>query len=119
MNNYKTKDGSERNNGKYTTYLPTIWIQTIITWVKPKVSGETKGKWVRSILNKYEKTTVIIMRCEQINSGFLPLIDNFDKFNTIEEIVEEELKQKKIPFIIKRNLGNKYEYWKLEDLNII
>lgn len=77
-----------------------------------------KNNLTRPILNKYEKTTVIIMRCEQINSGFLPLIDNFDQFNTIEEIVEEELKQNKIPFIIKRNCINQYDYWKLSDMNI-
>jgi len=37
----------------------------------------------------------------------------------IYEIVIEELRQKKIPFIIKRPLNNTYEYWKLEDLKIL
>ena len=33
------------------------------------------------------------------------------------DIAEKELKERKIPFILKRSVGNdKYEYWKLEDL---
>ena len=68
------------------------------------------------ILNKYEKTRVIYERCNLITNGAKPFIKNPEKFNSIEEIVLEELKQKKIPFIIKRKIGNKYEYWKLKDL---
>ena len=34
----------------------------------------------------------------------------------IYDIALEELNQKKIPFILKRFMNNKYEYWKLEDL---
>ena len=70
------------------------------------------------MLNKYEKTQVIYERCNLITNGAKPFIDNPEKFNSIEEIVLEELKQKKIPFIIKRKIGNKYEYWKLKDLLI-
>ena len=32
------------------------------------------------------------------------------------DIAEEELKQRKTPFIIERNVGKKKEYWKIEDL---
>ena len=32
------------------------------------------------------------------------------------EIAEEELRQRKTPFIIERNVGKKKEYWKIEDL---
>jgi len=70
----------------------------------------------KNILSKYEKTLIIIMRCEQINSGSLPFIRDYDKYDTIEEIVKEELKQNKIPFIIERNITKNIEYWKLEDL---
>ena len=35
-------------------------------------------------------------------------------------IAERELMQKKIPFIIKRPISNdKFEYWRLEDLEIV
>ena len=72
----------------------------------------------KPILTKYEKTTVMIMRCEQINSGSLPLIKDYDKYNNIEDIVEEELNQKLIPFIIKRNIINHTDYWKLYEMEI-
>ena len=34
------------------------------------------------------------------------------------EIAEEELRQKKIPFMIKRTVGGHVEYWKIEDLEV-
>jgi DNA-directed RNA polymerase subunit K/omega len=73
----------------------------------------------KPILNKYERVTVMIMRCEQINSGSVPYIKDYEKYNTIEEIVEEELKQKKIPFIIKRSIINSIDYWKLHEMDLI
>lgn len=73
----------------------------------------------KPILNKYEKATVMIMRCEQINSGSIPYIKEYEKYNSIEEIVEEELKQKKIPFIIKRSIINSIDYWKLYEMDLI
>ena len=77
-----------------------------------------KNNKTKPILTKYEKTTVMIMRCEQINSGSLPLIKDYDKYNNIEDIVEEELNQKLIPFIIKRNIINHTDYWKLYEMEI-
>ena len=37
-------------------------------------------------------------------------------FNNVYDIALEEFNNKKIPFIIKRFINNKYEYFKLEDL---
>ena len=70
-------------------------------------------------LNKYEKTTIISERSQQIAEGALPLIANPENYENIYEIVKKKLRQKKIPFIIKRPLNNSYEYWKLEDLKIL
>jgi len=78
-----------------------------------------KNKNITSpILSKYEKTIVLYNRIQLISNGAIPLIDNPDEFDSIYEIVEEELKKKKIPFILKRKIGNTFEYWKLEDLII-
>lgn len=70
------------------------------------------------VLTKYELTKVIGVRMEQIASGMKPFISINDKKNTdIYQIVLQELREKKVPFIIKRNLPNgNFEYWKLEDL---
>mgnify|MGYP000898496786 FL=1 len=67
-------------------------------------------------LSKYEKTKILSKRCEQLESGCQPLIKDYEKYDNIYDIALDELNQKKIPFIVKRFINNKYEYWKLEDL---
>jgi DNA-directed RNA polymerases I, II, and III subunit RPABC2 len=67
-------------------------------------------------ISKYEKCKILSKRCEQLESGCLPLISDHEIFNNIYDIALEELNQKKIPFILKRFMNNKYEYWKLKDL---
>ena len=72
------------------------------------------------ILTKYEKTKILGQRAKQINNGDQPYI-NIPK-NIIDGyiIAEMELKQKKIPFIIRRPLANgTFEYWKISDLELI
>ena len=71
------------------------------------------------ILNKYEKTKIIFERIQLIELGAKPFIQNPEKYDSIYDIVIEELTSRKIPFIIKRKVGNELEYWKLEDLQII
>ena len=82
---------------------------------------DIKNNKSSNILSKYEKTMVIFERAQLISNGSKPYISNPNKYKTINDIVEEELKHKptKIPFIIKRNIGNNQEYWKLSDLIII
>jgi len=52
----------------------------------------------------------------QLADGAVCFID--DKgFDNIEEIVHEEIKQSKLPFIIERKMPNgKSEFWKLSDM---
>ena len=69
------------------------------------------------ILTNYEKTRVLSERSSQISDGSLPLIANIDRFSNSYEIAVEELKQKRIPFIICRPVGGRVEYFKLNDLN--
>ncbi len=67
-------------------------------------------------LYKYEKTKVLGTRAEQIRRGALPMIEVPSNMTDELEIAEEELRQRKTPFIIERNVGKKKEYWKIEDL---
>lgn len=67
-------------------------------------------------LTKYERTRVLGERASQIENGSTILISNPERFNNSYSIAEEELKRKKIPFIIKRPYNNGYEYFKLSDL---
>jgi DNA-directed RNA polymerase subunit K/omega len=71
-------------------------------------------------LTKYEKTRILGQRAAQINSGAKPLISL--KADVIDGylIAQEELKSKKIPFIIRRPIpGGGFEYWRVTDLEII
>ena len=86
------------------------------TFYKLYNTGDNK---ITNILNKYEKTKIIFERYQMIANGSLPYIPNAEKYDDIYVIVEEELKQKKIPFIIKRNINNVDEYLKLEDFIIL
>jgi DNA-directed RNA polymerase subunit K/omega len=70
-------------------------------------------------MTKYEMALVIGKRATQIAQGAIPLIDVPARMTRVDEIAEEELRQKKTPFIIQRNLGNgKYEYWKIKDMKL-
>ena len=72
------------------------------------------------ILTKYEKTKILGQRAKQINSGDKPYINVPEKIIDGYTIADMELRQKKIPFIIRRPLGNsKSEYWKISDLEQI
>ena len=66
-------------------------------------------------LNKFEKARLLGLRIQQLSAGAQPKI-NTSGFTSIREIVEEELIQRKIPLMIKRNLPNgESEEWKLEE----
>tara|TARA_B100001758_G_scaffold147047_1_gene126755 strand:- start:7200 stop:7724 length:525 start_codon:yes stop_codon:yes gene_type:complete len=72
------------------------------------------------ILTRYEQAKIIGLRAKQINSGSNPLIDIPDSMIDGITIAQEEFKQKKMPFIIRRPLPNgSSEYWKVEDLEIL
>ena len=69
------------------------------------------------ILTKYEKTRVLGQRAKQIDSGSNPFIKIPNNIVDSLVIAEMELKEKKLPYIIKRPIpGGKAEYWKLSDL---
>ena len=70
------------------------------------------------ILTKYEKARILGIRANQINGGARPFVEvdyskNYDGYY----IALQELKERKIPFIIKRPLpsGN-CEFWHVRDL---
>lgn len=83
---------------------------------KKNYSKLLKENKSNNVLSKYEKTKILAKRCEQLESGCQPLISYYENFNNVYDIALEEFNNKKIPFIIKRFINNKYEYFKLEDL---
>ena len=66
-------------------------------------------------LTIYEATLIIAKRTTQLAYNIEPLVD-YTENDTIQEIVIKELKERKIPFMVKRKIGEKYEYWRLDDM---
>ena len=82
----------------------------------------TNQKISKPIMTKYEFNQVISQRTIQLSTGHTPFV-NIDisiKSNMdLRLIALEELKQGKIPFIIKRPLPNdKYEFVRVKDLDL-
>ena len=76
----------------------------------------TKNKTLPKI-TQYEKALLIGKRAKQIEDGANPNIKVMAGQGAIA-IAEEELRQRKIPFIIKRPIGNTFEYWKPADMEV-
>ena len=85
------------------------------------IINSNENKISRNILTKYEKTTIIGVRIEQLAYGSSSTLSEEDKktCKNITEIAEKELALGVIPFMICRHLPNRTEeYWKLKDMNI-
>lgn len=71
-------------------------------------------------LTKYEKARILGQRAKQIETGSKPLVKVPENIVDGYIIAELELREKKIPFIIKRPIpGGACEYWNLNDLENI
>jgi DNA-directed RNA polymerase I, II, and III subunit RPABC2 len=71
-------------------------------------------------LTKYERARILGQRAKQINSGSSPFVKVPENVIDGYIIAELELKEKKIPFIIRRPLPNGgSEYWSIKDLEDI
>lgn len=71
-------------------------------------------------MTKYERTRILGIRAKQLNNGASPFIPLGEEMMSGYTIAQQELKEKKIPYIIRRPLPNgASEYWKIEDLEIL
>lgn len=115
IRNYLVNFHPETKNHNY------IEIQTM-TQVVRDVNGNIIDELHKTIpfLTKYEKTKILGQRAKQIESGSKPFVKITNNIIDSYVIAQMELKEKKIPFIIRRPLPNgSSEYWKLSDLQII
>jgi DNA-directed RNA polymerase subunit K/omega len=70
-------------------------------------------------MSKYEYTKVLGMRAQQITMGAEPLITITNDMKSAIEVAEEELRQRKTPYIIARKINNKKtDFWKIQDMVI-
>jgi DNA-directed RNA polymerase I, II, and III subunit RPABC2 len=71
-------------------------------------------------LTKYERARILGQRAKQIETGARPLVKIPENIVDSYIIAELELREKKIPFIIRRPIpGGACEYWNLRDLEVI
>lgn len=75
---------------------------------------------------KYEYTSIIGIRAQQIADGARPLVDLAESKITsshpqfVWKVAEEELKKRVLPFIVHRRLpSGKSEFWSTKDLSIL
>lgn len=91
----------------------------IITYKNVLEKIEKKIKKTIPLLTKFERARIMGVRLQQLAYGAKPRVD-ITNLKNINEIVEKELIERKIPFIIRRILPNgNYEDWKLEEFEIV
>jgi DNA-directed RNA polymerase I, II, and III subunit RPABC2 len=117
----ETLEASENKSdlNKLFQQHPEIWIpfeEQVKQALLPSGPTDEKHK-TRPFLTNYEKTKIISLRARMIEEGANPYIKVPEGMTESYKIAMEELKQKKIPFIIKRPLPDgTYEYWRVCDL---
>lgn len=75
-----------------------------------------KEKTTIPYLTKYEKTILIGSRAQQLNKGAIPMVQVNNLKKTVD-IAEKELKERKIPLLVRRYLPNgEYEDWRIDEL---
>jgi len=101
---------------------PSIWIpfeETVKELLILSGPGD-KHHTTYPFLSNYEKTKLLSLRTSQIEKGAHPYVAVPEGVTSSYEIAQLELKEKKVPYILKRPLPNgTYEYWRLADLVIL
>ena len=73
-------------------------------------------------MTKYEFDAIVSLRTTQISMGAIPFVEINDEIKSnidLRKVAIQELKENKIPYIVKRPLpNNKYEYIRVGDLNL-
>jgi len=88
------------------------------------IANVEKSKISKPIMTKYEFDQIIGLRSMQISQGSIVFVDTSKlviKSNMeLRKIALQELKEGKLPFIIKRPLpNNKFEYYRIKDLDLV
>lgn len=78
---------------------------------------KTTYKTIIKKITRYELPTILGFRATQIANGAQVLVDVPDYMTDTLQIAEYEFKQGATPFILKKRVGDTFEFWKLEDLS--
>ena len=122
--NYLQKFDSEITKNYINEYHPEclhhnydeIALMSLVTRDNHNIIIDALHKTIPT-LTKYEKARILGQRASQIESGAKPLVNVPEHIVEGYLIAELELKQKRIPFIIRRPIpGGGCEYWNIKDL---
>jgi len=125
--NYLQKFDSEITKSYINDFHPECFIQNydeiaklaIVVRNSDNIIIDPNHKTI-PFLTKYEKARILGQRAKQIETGAKPLVKISENIIDSYIIAELELREKKIPFIIRRPLPNgTCEYWYLRDLEMI
>ena len=119
VSNLKEVDENEENMLNDDTTLDDDRLISVRDYSSIYSDYDVSKNKTRPVLTKFEHTMMIGKRAMQLASGAHPLIEVRADMDDVLEIAEEELRQKKIPFMIRRPIGNHYEYWRIDDLQIL
>lgn len=78
----------------------------------------------REYFTKYEYTTLLATRAEQVAQGSKPLV-SLDGLKTSDpmfvwNVAKREIEQRKLPFLIRRRMPNgRSEYWSAQELEVM
>jgi DNA-directed RNA polymerase I, II, and III subunit RPABC2 len=86
-----------------------------------EITNQTvKNRRTLAILSKYEKAKIIGIRAQQIAMGSHIYLDNIHSYSNPLDIAKEELRQKRTPLLVRRNIvgkkGTVHEDWRIEEL---
>jgi DNA-directed RNA polymerase I, II, and III subunit RPABC2 len=88
------------------------------------VTSQEKPRITEAYYSKYEYTTLLSLRAQQLADGAPPFISiqefNRDDPRLVWKIAEREILEKKLPFIVRRKLPDgTAEYWSTAELELI
>lgn len=78
-----------------------------------------KSNITRQRITKYELTKCLGMRAEMLAAGAPALIEVPKYVTSVETIARMEYDKKKLPFILRRKVTGRYDYWKVSDLETL
>jgi len=88
------------------------------------VEAIKQPRTTREYFTKYEYTTLLATRAEQIAQGAKPLV-NLDGLKTSDpmfvwNVAKREIEQRKLPFLIRRQMPNgTAEYWSAQEMEVM
>ena len=97
----------------------TIRENDVLTVLARSVHNNKNHRVSSPVMTKYEYTKLRGFRLQQLASGCPPFVIVPENVRDMAEIFDLEFAQRRIPYIIKRQVSNtEYEYWKVRDLTI-